>query len=261
VEIVASGYGLPEGPRVDHDGAVWFCDAFGGGVHRLGADDPAPVVVVPDRKGIGGIVLHADGGVVVSGRDLAHVESSGDSRTLLVVEGVSGFNDITTDRSGRVLAGGLRFFPLRGEEPVPGGVWRVGEGPAELLFEGILWPNGMCFSPDDSILYVSDYADAKVLAWDGHEVSEFARVPDGEPDGLTVDSEGGVWVALGNAGQIARFAPTGELEERLEVPAEFVSSLCLHGDCMWVTAVSEGAGVVLRADAPARGVSVRLARV
>jgi sugar lactone lactonase YvrE len=126
---------------------------------------------------------------------------------------------------------------------------------------GILWPNGMCFSTDDSILYVSDYADGKVLAWDGHEVSEFARVPDGEPDGLTVDSEGGVWVALGNARQIARFAPSGELEERLDVPAEFVSSLCLHGDDLWITAVSEAGGVVLRAEAPARGVGVELARV
>jgi gluconolactonase len=238
---------------------------LGGGVRRLPPDGGEPEVVVPGRRGVGGLVLHADGGAVVGGRDLVHVRE-GESRTVLAVEGISGFNDLTTDADGRIVVGGLRFYPFRGEAPVPSAVWRAGlDGRSEVLFDGgILWPNGMGYSPDGSILYACDYAAACVLAWDGSRVRTLAEAPRGECDGLAVDVEGGVWVALGNGGAIARFSPEGEVTELLDVPAAFVASLCLHEDDLWVTAVrdeSGSGGVVMRGPAPARGLPVARARV
>jgi sugar lactone lactonase YvrE len=257
VEVVASGYQLPEAPRVDADGAFWFTDVLGGGVHRL---DP-PATLLERHKGMGGCIPHENGGLVLAGRDLIHVQEA-DPTVVLSVEGVSGFVDLTTDAEGRVLVGGLRFFPFRGEEAVPGGVWRVGPGgAAELLFEDVLWPNGMGYSPDGSTLYVSDYSQAAVLAWDGESVAELARPPRGSCDGLAVDADGGVWVALGEGAAIARFAPDGEIDSLLEVPANFVSSLCLHGPDLWITAVGDEGGVVLRTDAPASGLELVPARV
>jgi sugar lactone lactonase YvrE len=247
VEVAASGYQLPEAPRVDADGALWFTDVLGAGVHRL---DP-PATFLEQRKGMGGCVPHADGGLVLAGRDLVRLEG-GEATSLLALDEVTGFNDLTTDGDGKVLAGGLRFFPFRGETPVPGGVWRLSPGgAAELLFEDVLWPNGMGYSPDGKVLYLSDYSQAVVLAWDGDRVTEFARPPRGSCDGLTVDADGGVWVALGEGGAIARFAPDGEIDTLVEVPANFVSSLCLHGPDLWITAVGDQGGVVLRAEAPA----------
>src|SRR5688572_11654660 len=68
-ETLASGYGLVEGPTVDADGNLYFSDVIGGGVYRLDAAGGIDTVV-PKRRGVGGIALHADGGVVASGRDL-----------------------------------------------------------------------------------------------------------------------------------------------------------------------------------------------
>jgi sugar lactone lactonase YvrE len=70
------------------------------------------------------------------------------------------------------------------------------------------------------------------LSPDGQEVRELCSSPRGSPDGLAVDAEGGVWVALGQGGAIGRFLPDGRLDELVAVPAQFVSSLCFGGPDM-----------------------------
>src|SRR5262245_53505358 len=100
METLAFGYGLAEAPRVDEQGRLYFSDVLGGGVYRWSPDGTV-ATVVPKRRGVGGLVLHADGGLVVTGRDVVHVRD-GESRPLLAVDGVVGFNDLTTDRHGRV---------------------------------------------------------------------------------------------------------------------------------------------------------------
>ena len=61
---------------------------------------------------------------------------------------------------------------------------------------------------------------------------ELARVPQGSADGLALDCEGGMWVALGEGGGVARFQPDGSLDEVVSLPASFVSSICFGGDDM-----------------------------
>ena len=136
---------------------------------------------------------------MASGRRLAHLRDGG-ARELLSVAAVTGFNDIEADVEGGVLAGALRYHPFRGEDPVPGAVWRLRrDGEAEELFGGVMWPNGIGLSPDGTTVYVSDYQEACVLAWDGgSEARVHARAPDGAScDGLALDAEGGLWVAPG----------------------------------------------------------------
>lgn len=217
---------LLEGPRADAAGNVLYSDVLGGGVYRLTSTGEIETVV-EKRRGVGGLVPHARGGVVVSGRSVAHVRD-GETRELLSVEGVEGFNDLSTDADGHVLAGGLRFQPFKGEDAVPGEVWRIdGPGAAEVVAEGVLWPNGIGHAPDDRVMYVSDYARSCVLAFPGGDV--FAESPRGRADGLAVDAEGGVWIALGEGAGVARFAPDGRLEGIAEVPARFVSSVSFGG--------------------------------
>src|SRR5262249_18036230 len=98
VETLASGYGLVEGPTVDGDGNLYFSDVLGGGVYRRGSEGEI-TTVVPKRRGVGGIVLHADGGIVVSGRDIVHVRE-GENRRLLAVDSVLGWNDIGAGSAG-----------------------------------------------------------------------------------------------------------------------------------------------------------------
>ncbi len=227
MEVLASGYGLLEAPTVDDDGAVYFSDVLGGGVHRW-APDGSVETVIPKRRGIGGMCLHAAGGLVVSGRDVVHVHD-GKSRTLLELDGVAGFNDLAPSPDGSIYVGALRFMPFRDEDPVPGDIWRISDaGVAERVIGGVEWPNGIGLSPNGRTLYVCDYSTGEVIAHGG-DTRVFAQSPSGEADGLAVDREGGVWVATGSGGGIARFSASGELEDQVDVPADFVSSLCFGG--------------------------------
>jgi sugar lactone lactonase YvrE len=173
--------------------------------------------------------------VVVSGRDVVHVRD-GVSRVLLALEGVVGFNDLTTDAAGRVFVGSLRTSAFETGPRTPGELWRIdGEGRATEVYGDVEFPNGVGFSPDGGTVYHSNYSEGVVLAHDvgpdgaARNRRVFARVPRGHPDGLAVDEAGGVWVALGSARAIARFHPGGAFDRAIEVPAEFVASLCFGG--------------------------------
>ena len=230
MEALAWGFGLVEAPCADDDGGVYFSDVLGGGLHHWSRDSGVETVI-PKRRGIGGMCLHADGGVVVSGRTLVHVRG-GHTRELFTLEGATGFNDLASDTDGRIYAGALRFMPFGGEEPVPGEIWRVdAPGSGSEVLDQVVWPNGIGFSPDGGTLYASDFATGDVIAFElaSGERHVLARTSSGDADGLAVDAEGGVWVALGSGGAIARYSPKGELEDTLDVPAGFVTSLCFGG--------------------------------
>src|SRR5712692_1011825 len=156
-EVLAHGFGLAEAPTVDVDGSLVFSDVLGGGVHRLDAAGTV-TTVVPKRRGVGGIAIHADGGIVCSGRDLVHVGEDHETRTVLHVDGVAGWNDLCTDADGRVYAGALRFAVFDSEaQVVPGELWRVAlDGDAGVLFGDVVHANGVACTADGSTIYLSD---------------------------------------------------------------------------------------------------------
>ena len=77
MQQVSTGYGLIEGPVWDAAKGLYFSDVLGGGIHLLDRKDQISIAV-PKRRGVGGMALHADGGLVAGGRDmhrlLRHVE-------------------------------------------------------------------------------------------------------------------------------------------------------------------------------------------
>lgn len=133
-------------------------------------------------------------------------------------------NDGRCDPQGRFLFG---MFNPHGE-PI-GGWYRVG---ADLTIERLPLPpavvgNCLSFSPDGGTLYCTDSPRRTIWArayhadgWMG-EARVFARLADsdGEPDGATVDADGGVWTAIWGAGCVVRFDPSGREVLRLPVPA------------------------------------------
>ena len=88
IETLAFGYGLIEGPRVDGAGNLYFSDVTNGGVFRRRPDGSIDTVV-PKRRGVGGIALHADGGIVISGKNICHVRD-GQTRVLVRARGRAG---------------------------------------------------------------------------------------------------------------------------------------------------------------------------
>jgi len=274
METLLSGYVFPEAPRVDAAGTLYFSDIIGGGVHRRTADGSVDTVI-PKRRGVGGLVLHAEGGLVVSGRDVVHVRD-GVSRPLLMVDGALGFNDLTTDAQGRVYVGSMRSMADVLDGRVPGELWRIdAAGQDRALYRDVDFPNGVGFSPDGRTLYHSNYSGGHVLAHtiaaDGRATDRriFATMPRGRPDGLAVDEDGGVLVALGDARGVARFRSDGTLDRVVPVPGAFVASLCFGGDDrrdLYVVGVADAvdparAGTVWRTRVDVAGLVAPPARV
>ena len=272
-ETLASGYVLVEGPTADAEGGLVFSDVLGGGVYRLGADGGV-TTLVPTRRGVGGIALHADGGVVLSGRDLVHVRD-GVTRRVLSVPGVAGWNDLCTDEVGSVYAGALRFPVFEPDaEPVPGECWRIAAGgEAVELYGGMLHANGIGLSPDGGTLYHSDTRRRVLVVHDLEDGRATRRrelaVSEGSPDGLALDEAGCVWVAMVGGGRVDRLTPDGRVDASLTVPARHPTSLCFAGadrrDLVVVTADNAEApelrGTIFRTRAPVTGAPVHPARV
>jgi gluconolactonase len=268
--VIASGYGLVEGPTVAGDGSVYFSDVLGGGVYRAGTDGSVETVV-PKRRGVGGLALHASGGIVASGRDIVRVD--GDTSTLFSIEGLPGWNDLCTDARGRVYAGALRFAVFdRDAAPVPGELWRIdAPGRATRLYGDVVHPNGVALAPDERTIYHSDTRSHAVVVHDlddeGH--AHRRRTIDtgafGQPDGLAVDEHGAIWVALLGSG-IGRFTPDGALDRHVAPPATMVTSLCLHGHDLYVATADnseqpELGGCLLHTTVDVAGAPVHPARI
>ena len=220
--------------------SIWS-DVAHGGVHRL-ARSGAVTTVIPHRRGIGGMALHADGGLVVGGRNVALegprrcpdgavlLERDQDSRHAI------GFNDLTTDAAGRVYVGSLAYRVFAGDAPKPGHLHVIDlDGRARTVADGVLLTNGLAFSPDGLRLYHSDSraglvrvydvaADGSVGAW-----RPLAPV-NAVPDGMAVAADGSIWVALAEGGAVLVLSPDGTERHRLPVPLPMVTSVCFGGD-------------------------------
>ena len=125
LELLATGYGLVEGPRTDAEDNLYFTDIPGGSVYCRHPDGTIDTLVT-GRPMVGGLALHVDGGFVMSGPTVAHWRD-GEVRVLLEVDGVNAFNDIQPDADGRVYAGAIRsdLTDLRAEK-VPAECYRIG---------------------------------------------------------------------------------------------------------------------------------------
>ncbi len=234
LETLAWGYGLIEGPRVDAQDNLYFSDVPNGGVYCRAADGTISVAV-PKRRGVGGIGLHRDGGIVVGGRNICHVRD-GETRVLFAPD--TGFNDLIVDPQGRVVCGTIRSNPFDTDSPrTPGECWRVeAEGVATELYGNVSLTNGIGFTADGSTLYHSDTAVNGVWA---HDVAPDGSVSnrrflvqrdDLQPDGLAVDEDGVVWIAdVSGSRSVRAFAPDGTEVARVAVPAKMVTSVCFGG--------------------------------
>lgn len=232
LETLTSGYGLIEGPRVDDDNNLFFSDVPNGGVYRRSPDGEV-TVEIPKRRGVGGIALHADGGLVIGGRNVCHVK---DGETRVIFDAGAPFNDLMADNEGRIYAGTLRSDPFGDmDDRAPGECHRIDlDGTTTEVYGGIALTNGIGFSPDGTTIYHSDTGNNHVICHDiedGQMVNRRALNQDRKffPDGLAVDSAGTIWVADFRSGSVKALSPTGEVVDTIDVPSNAVTSVCFGG--------------------------------
>lgn len=268
---------LGEGPRWDAaTGTLLWVDIEAGALHVFdpldGVDRAIPLGA---RVGVAAPVL--GGGVLVALADRLAILAPGDEalRTLVEIPHGGGLrlNDGACDPAGRFWVGStaLDFAPGRGA------LYRYsGEGGLDRVLEEVTISNGIGWSPDGGTMYYVDSMTYRVDRFDFDpgtgEISgrrPFAVIERGAgiPDGLAVDDEGCVWVALWGRAALRRYGPDGELDRTLAVPADNVTACCfggVDGRTLYVTSASVDlsdeqlrerplAGAVFAADAGVSG--------
>jgi len=230
---------LAEGPcwLADRERLLWV-DIMAGRVHLLDpttGDDR----VVEIGQPVGAAVPADDGRIAMAVRDGFALLDLDDGR-IDTIAGVerdrtgNRMNDGKCDSAGRFWAGTMAMDGRRGA----GALYRLdAERRVERMVDGIGISNGLGWSLDDRRMYYIDTLEDRIDVFDfdlptGSIANRrpFAVIDGpGRPDGMAVDAEGCLWVALWGGGRIARFLPDGTPAGAIEVPVSQTSSCCFGG--------------------------------
>ncbi|GAA4050064.1 SMP-30/gluconolactonase/LRE family protein [Streptomyces shaanxiensis] len=226
---------LGEGPTWDPDsGRLLWIDILGSRIHTY---DPVSgrrsVRTTPQH--VGAVKPRVGGGLVLNLRDGVGLLDADDSFRWLHHEPVPGrrANDAAVAPDGSLWAGTMRYD----EAPGGGTLSRLtGDGPVDVILDDVAVSNGTGWSPDGRLMYYIDSPTRRVDVFDheGGRVANrrpFVTVEDGAgfPDGLTVDAEGCVWVALWEGAAVRRYTPTGELDRVIPLPVPRVTACAFAG--------------------------------
>jgi sugar lactone lactonase YvrE len=233
--------GLGEGPIWDaRTSELLWVDIMAGLVHRF---DPATAtdVAVDVGQPVGAVVPRATGGYVLAVRDgFAVAKTLADGMRLIAPIDLDRpelrMNDGACDSSGRFWAGTMHVD----EVPGAGSLYRLtSDGSVETMLDNVTVSNGIGWSPDDTVMY---YADTPTLGIDAFDydaasgtISNRRRIVtieegSGSPDGLTVDEDGCIWIALWDGWAVRRYSPAGTLEGVVDVPAARVTKPAFGGE-------------------------------
>ncbi|MCX5233803.1 SMP-30/gluconolactonase/LRE family protein [Streptomyces prunicolor] len=226
---------LGEGPTWDAAaGRLIWIDILGSRVYTYDPSSGVRTVRVTDQH-VGAAKPRVGGGLVLNLRDgIGLVDPDGGFRWLHR-EPVAGrrANDAAVAPDGALWAGTMRYD----EAACGGSLSRVaGDGSVQLILDDVAVSNGAGWSPDGRLMYyidsptrridVFEYADGRVS-----KRRRFAEVEVGAgfPDGLTVDADGCVWVALWGGSAVRRYTPDGELERVVSLPTSLVTACAFGG--------------------------------
>jgi sugar lactone lactonase YvrE len=180
------------------------------------------------RDGFG--LLAPDGGV----EDLLEVEPDPALR----------FNDAKCDPRGRAFAGTMAYDM----SPGAGRLYRLdvdGDVRATVVLDRLTLSNGLAWSPDERTMWVIDSGAGTVTAYaydpDSGELGEVVggfrpEAPGAAmPDGMCVDDEGALWIAVWGTGEVRRYTPSGALDAVVRLPVSQVTSCCFGADALFIT--------------------------
>jgi gluconolactonase len=245
VEQLGTGFTFTEGPIWNPEGFLLFSDMPGDVRRRWDPDSGVTEVANPSNKG-NGMTLDNDGRLVVC----EHVTSSvvrmdpdgrGGGREVLATHydgrELNSPNDVVVKSDGAIYFtdptyGRMPGFGIEREQDLDfQGVYRIapGGGDPQLLVDDFDQPNGLCFSTDESLLYINDTTRAHIRVFDVQSDGTIANsrvLADGIGsgsleigdlvDGMKLDERGNVWVT--GPGGVCVFDPEGNHIGTVEVP-------------------------------------------
>lgn len=220
-------------------GSVYFVDIKQQRLHRCALDGSARQSW-PTPHQIGFILPAGDGGFVcgMQGGLYRFNEADGSFALLRQVEAwvpTNRLNDGYADAHGRLWFGSMDD----GETQPTGALYRVGSDGVPVVAEsGIIITNGPAASPDGRTLYHTDTLAKRTYAYQlgadgslrGRRLFASFEGTQGYPDGMAVDADGHVWIALYGGWRIDRFAPDGQLAGSISLPCANITKLAFCGD-------------------------------
>jgi sugar lactone lactonase YvrE len=260
---------LGEGIRWDaRRGELLRVDILAGRVYRDRVSDDGSLVSVrvyslPGTVGAIAPIQGDDGRLLAAGRSFVHLSEDGSTRTLAeVARPNTRMNDGACDPQGRFWAGTMADDHRAGG----GALYRLdSHGRTEFVLGDLTISNGLGWSPDGGTMYLVDSGPRTVyaFAFDGDRgtisngrVLVTVAEELGAPDGMTVDADGDLWVAIYGAGQVHRYSFNGELRQVVAVPADQTTCCGFAGPGMnrlYVTTATENWSDDQRRGDPAAG--------
>lgn len=249
-----------------HGQALWWVDGIGKFVHRL---DPASGQKRSweTTEEIGSVNLRAKGGVLLGMRSgLYFLDPASGQQTEIARPDAerpgNRFNDGKVDRHGRFWSGTVEAaaYTPRGR------LFRMdADLSVKKIMDGITCINGISFSPDNRLMYLTDSFSCRIDVFDYDAVDgaiynrrHFADVPLGRGicDGSTVDADGCFWSANMDGWCVTRYDPRGRIDMVVNLPVRRVSSLCFGGpdlDTLYITTARRRMGDQELAQQPLAG--------
>jgi sugar lactone lactonase YvrE len=243
-------------------GDVLSLDAGG----RVGRMHLASIAAAIRPRSDGGMVIGVERGFALQDADgsLSFLEELWSDPSVRMNEG-------SCDPDGRFYCGSMAYD----QRPGAASLYRFdADGTVKVILTDVTVSNGLEWSADGSLAYYNDTATYRTDVFDYDRVAglterrPFADAAPERPDGLTVDAEGGVWVALSSAGSLRRYGPDGSIDEVVEVAARKVTACTFGGtklDQLYITTSREGlepdedplAGSLFRSEPGVSGIPAR----
>lgn len=269
IEVVVAGDArLGEGPTWDTRTSrlVWV-DVLDCKIHSTDTGSGSTVSIdVPSH--IGAVVPRDAGGFVAALADGFWAIGDGDQRLIAAVDAGDEmrFNDGKCDPAGRFWAGTMGYS----EEPGRGHLYRLDlQGSVSKQLAGITVSNGLAWSGDQRTMFYIDTPTRRVDRFafdpDSGAISDrqaFFEIEAnaGYPDGMTIDAQDGLWIAMWDGGRVHRYVD-GRLDRVIEMPVSRPTSVTFGGpelEEMFVTSASVGLSVQQRTEQPLAGALFRI---